>query len=307
MYLLAIITLVAGCVSLGSVLFDLVNVYLPDLTQVGSWYFQSILSSLRMGMATLIIVFPIFAWLTRTLNKDLETAPERRESRIRKWLLYLTLFVAALFVIGDLVSILRSFLNGELTTRFLIKSGIVLAIAGSTFYYYLSYLRWQSIKWASILGKVIIVLVIATIVFGFYVSGSPMKSRSERMDQTRISDLQNIQSQIVNYWQSKTVIPQKLSELNDSISGFVIPVDPETGLSYEYIPGTPVEDGAVKFELCAIFKTNTSSSPFIPMGDPAGRPTKAIYPLADNWDHGTGRVCFSRSIDPQLYPPKINQ
>ena len=305
MYLLAVITLVASCIALGSVLFDMVNVYLPDVTQAGSWYFQSILSSLRMGLATLIIVFPIFAWLTRALNKDIEASPEKRESRIRKWLLYFTLFVAALFVIGDLVSVLRSFLNGELTTRFLIKSAIILAIAGSSFSYYLSYLRWQNIKWANILSKIVIVVVIASIVFGFYISGSPLKSRNERMYQTRISDLQNIQQQIVNYWQSKTKIPTTLGELNDSISGFIVPVDPETGMSYDYKVGAIVAGSKTTFELCATFKTASIVNTFAPAPTPVKMGLIDPYSGADNWDHSSGRSCFFRSIDPQLYPPRI--
>jgi len=305
MYLLAIITLVASCIAWGSVLFDMVNVYLPDVTQAGSWYFQSILSSLRMGLATLIIVFPIFVWLTRTLNKDLEISPERRESIIRKWLLYFTLFVAALFVIGDLVSVLRSFLNGELTTRFLIKSVIILAIAGSAFSYYLSYLRWQNIRWAGILSKIIIVAIIASMVFGFYISGSPLKSRNERMDQTRISDLQNIQQQIVNYWQSKTKIPTILSELNDSISGFIVPVDPETGMDYEYKVGAVMAGSRATFELCATFKTASIVNTFAPAPTPIKMGLIDPSSGADNWDHSSGRSCFSRSIDPQLYPPRV--
>ncbi len=307
MYLLAVVTLVASAIALGALLFDIVNIYLPDVTQVGSYYLQGIFSSLRMSLATLIIVFPIFAWLTRMLNKDLESNPERRESKIRKWLLYFTLFVSALFIIGDLVSVLRSFLNGELTVRFLFKSFIVLAIAGKIFYYYLSYLRWQNIKWAKILGRTAMGVVIVSIALAFYISGSPIQSRNERMDQARVSDLQNIQYQVVNYWQSKTKIPPSLNELNDSISGFRVPLDPETGLNYEYIPGLPVSGGGIRFELCAIFKTNIVSNSSIPIvNQPVGATSKGWYG-PDNWDHEAGRVCFSRLIDPQLYPPKVQQ
>jgi len=51
----------------------------------------------------------------------------------------------------------------------------------------------------------------------------------------------------------------------------------------------------LSFDLCAIFKTesqNSGGNKAVPM----------VYPYYNqNWDHGAGRVCFSRTIDPQLY------
>jgi hypothetical protein len=60
---------------------------------------------------------------------------------IRKWLIYFTLFAAALIIIGDLVTLLNRFLEGELTVRFLLKVLAVFFVAGSVFYYYLWDLR----------------------------------------------------------------------------------------------------------------------------------------------------------------------
>src|SRR5438132_4874360 len=43
-----------------------------------------------------------------------------------KWLIYLTLFVAALIIIGDLVSLIYNFLGGDVTIKFVLKALSVL-------------------------------------------------------------------------------------------------------------------------------------------------------------------------------------
>ena len=72
--------------------------------------------------------------------------PEKRNLRIRKWLIYFTLFAAALIIIGDLVALIFSLLGGELTVRFLLKVVTIFFVAGSVFYYYLWDLRRHNIE-----------------------------------------------------------------------------------------------------------------------------------------------------------------
>ena len=80
--------------------------------------------------------------------------------------------------------------------------------------------------------------------------------------------------------------------LRDSISGFTIPQDPE-GKVYKYNLGD-----TVSFELCATFNQASQKNQPAP-----------IYPgatgVGQNWDHSSGRVCFERTIDKQLYPPLV--
>jgi hypothetical protein len=80
--------------------------------------------------------------------------------------------------------------------------------------------------------------------------GSPKEQRAWRLDDKRVGDLQNLQSQIINYWQQKEKLPTSLSELSNPIMGYSLPVDPEfeKGNKYEYI----LVD-KMNFELCATF------------------------------------------------------
>ena len=141
LYLLSIVTLVVSAISFGILVFQYINVYFPDL--LTDYYLSpsSYYGSIRQALAALIVIFPVYVWVSRFLKKDIDENPEKRELKIRKWLLYLTVFVAALVIIGDLVTLINTFLNGELTARFILKVLTIFFIAGSVFSYYFSELR----------------------------------------------------------------------------------------------------------------------------------------------------------------------
>jgi hypothetical protein len=73
--------------------------------------------------------------------REVESSPERLQSGVRKWLTYIALLLTAGTMIGDLVVFLTTFLQGELTLRFVLKAIVVILIAGSIFWYYLGSLR----------------------------------------------------------------------------------------------------------------------------------------------------------------------
>jgi len=133
------------------------------------------------------------------------------------------------------------------------------------------------------------IVVLAAVVYAFFIVGSPATARLIQFDQQKVSNLADIQSQIVNYWQSKEKLPESFSDLTDPISGYKAPTDPQSGASYEYF----INDATtLSFALCATF--NKPSQKIA---------SEVMYPVNENWDHASGRVCFERTIDRQLYPP----
>jgi len=135
MYLLLFLTLYVSAISLGTLLFQLVNTWLPDaLTDMYSGTAR--LSMIRQSTASLIIAYPIFMWMTVLLRKGIKKDPDKRASKIRKWLTYITLFLAAGTIIGDLIALVNNLLNGDLTFRFILKILIIGGIAGLIFGYY---------------------------------------------------------------------------------------------------------------------------------------------------------------------------
>ena len=140
-------------------------------------------------------------------------------------------------------------------------------------------------------------LVLITIVAGFFIIGTPQQMRAMKQDAIRVQDLQNIQWQVVNFWQQKQSLPASLDELRDPIANSMIPNDPATGKPYLYKRNSPLD-----FALCATFATTGDSMRY----GPTARPVELVAsgkPIEDSWTHAVGEVCFDRSIDPERYPP----
>jgi hypothetical protein len=296
MHLLMIGMLYVGAFSFVSLWFDYINFLFPDAL---NYYYQGILDGILFATATLVVVFPVYLLLSRLLEKEMAADPEKRELRARKWLVYLTLFIAAIAIIVDVVRLIYDFLSGALTTPFFLKIFVVLLVAAAVFGYYLWDVRRKSgaeTKIPKTLALVVSLVVFGSIVGGFFIVGTPSHQREARLDNQRISDLQNMQSQIINYWQQKNTLPAKLSNLADSISGFVPPKDPETGMEYEYSVKDPLS-----FELCAAFKTASIGTD---MTGGYSKPLPIGYsgdPYNQNWSHQAEHTCFLRAIDPELY------
>jgi hypothetical protein len=250
-------------------------------------------------MAVLIVLFPLCIVLMRIVHKSIEADPSRRDLWIRRWALYLTLFVAGVTVAGDLITLIMYFFNGDVTMRFALKVLVVLLVAGAGFVHFLADLRdyWQQNPSKSrIVGYAAGALVLITIGAGFFIIGTPWQAREYRYDSERISHLQNIQSEIINYWRSKEVLPKQLENLNNSLSSFYLPTDPKTHEAYEYSVLSPLT-----FELCATFAAETQPYAVEQRSVPVKYPGEQGAP--DNWHHMEGRTCFTRSIDRDLYPP----
>lgn len=136
LHLISIITLYASAISLGTVLFQFINIVLPDtLQQYDSIdYARRIL---RDGVSFLIIMFPAYIATLWLLKKSYDVDETKRNVRIRKWLVYFTLFASILVIMFSLVRVINTFLNGDLTLRFGLKVLVVMAISGLVLGYYL--------------------------------------------------------------------------------------------------------------------------------------------------------------------------
>jgi len=164
-------------------------------------------------------------------------------------------------------------------------------VAGAVFGYYIAELK-QNAGLAKLIGRASMALVVLSVAYGFFVAGSPFEARIRKFDRARVSDLQNTQSQIVEFWRQKERLPETLDELSDSISGYKPPKDPENSKPYDYIKGKELS-----FELCASFSLASTAEEETSYRD-------VYYPYPnDIWVHEAGKQCFKRVIDPERYPP----
>lgn len=291
--LLATITLYVGVVSFISLLFQYISYLYPDQL---NFYFNGISNQIRLSSAALIVVFPVFILLSWLIGKDLTANPQKRELKSRRWLIYLTLFISAATIITDLVTMFYNFYSGDLTIQFFLKILVIFLVAAVVFGYYAWELKrpFGPARLPEISAWGSLILVFAAITAGFFIVGSPATQRDRRFDEQRINNLQILQNEIINYWTQKDVLPLKLDVLKNSVSGFSPPVDPQTGQTYEY----NIKSKLI-FELCANFKKLSLN----PTGNIKIRSSVPIYndSFSQNWNHGVGRVCFERTIDPQFY------
>lgn len=140
-YLLLYTSLLICAVQFGHLVFELIDRSFPDTAAQAEYWRNSGGESIRFAISSLIIAFPLFMFLSHIVAKGIKANPAMRLSWVRKWLTYLTLFVAATVLMGDLISLLTRFLGGDLTTRFVLKSLTVAAISGTIFGYYFLGLR----------------------------------------------------------------------------------------------------------------------------------------------------------------------
>lgn len=136
LYLVMFGMLYFSAYNLGSLLFQFVNLAIPDpaFEQMRN-YSNGII---RFSVSALVVAFPVFLFISWRIEKQIRAEPAQRLSTIRKWLTFLTLAIASCIIVGDLISLFNSFLSGEMTVRFALKVLIVGGISGSIFLYYLS-------------------------------------------------------------------------------------------------------------------------------------------------------------------------
>jgi hypothetical protein len=281
LYLVLFATLYATAFNVGAVLFVGVDRWMPDASQ--PWEAARLAEASRGGTAGLLIAFPIFLSLSYVIGRGVRLDPEKRASKIRKWLTYITLFVAAMVLIGDLTFLVFKLLSGELPTRVLLKVLVVLVIAGIVFLHYLADLRGEEREAAGatrarVPPRAVAAATLAVLVLGLVTAGSPRLERLRRLDELRLEDLRAIRQGIGNWTQKGRALPASLGALATDPDSPVLRLrDPETQKPYDY---RLIDDR--HYELCATFATADS------LGN-AGHPGEA----AGFWKHPVDRTCYT--------------
>ncbi|MBP9751221.1 MAG: hypothetical protein KBC95_05245 [Candidatus Peribacteraceae bacterium] len=298
LHLLSFACLYIGLGSLIFLYFNCLEWLFPDPAFDYNTYVDNDWSGLRWQMAMVIVTFPIFIWISKIIANDIRQHPEKNRSGLRRWLTYLTLFLTALVLIGDGVTLVWYMLEGELTIRFILKVLIVLALAGDTFLYYLGSLRpgandrqiagMRRGRWLELKAWI---FVLVAIVWGFALVGNPLTQRERRLDEQRVSDLQSIvnelSTQVRGPQRDATTAPTLLKPVPATLQAIVDAavytrpriVDPETNEPYGYT----VKD-ADTVELCADFAEARDRE----------------YDIS--WDHPAGRHCYTIDLLGLNYP-----
>jgi hypothetical protein len=290
--------------ALGILYFQIINVSFPDALDAMNWGYSAVTSTIHYSMAALLIGFPLYYASIRLWFRKFREDEGRTESKLSKWLTYLVLLVAAITIVGDLITTVFTLLQGEITVRFFLKALTIFGIAGAIFGFY--YLERRRIQYHAdiprrhflLFGRGTAGAIVIGIGLGFWLSGSPTTERNRSFDQTRSENLASLSSCIEQYASNLGALPASLSELTRSSQYSYCQsntTDPETGTEYEYRVVTPSKaQGAGRvgeYELCADFALATNVRAAW-----NGYGTNGIW-----YEHGVGRSC--NTLSAQLLIP----
>ncbi|MEY4602246.1 MAG: hypothetical protein RL292_187 [Candidatus Parcubacteria bacterium] len=281
--LAALVALYSSVGALLSLLFTVIEKAYPTVNNYYSYYSPSI----SFPVATLIILFPLYILFMWLIEKDLTSSVEARMSGIRKWLVYITLFISGGLIVGDLVAVVYKFIDGQdLTAGFLYKALSIIVIAGMVFGYYITDARNKlTSRCKKTALSLATLLVVVAIIIGFVVIGSPKTQRLMKSDQAKVSDLQNLASQVRYFYDMSKTLPASFEELAQSNSyGGYSYVDAQTQVPYVYTIINPTT-----FELCAEFNLDQSNK--------ATGTIKTNPIQGDIWGvHTQGLYCFRQIV-----------
>ncbi|MCA9359207.1 hypothetical protein KC926_03310 [Candidatus Kaiserbacteria bacterium] len=271
-------------------IFGIINLAFPDAA-AGAWEAESAAGSVRIGIAIVVVFFPTYIYLTRIVNQNRRQNSDNHYLSLTKWLIYLSLVVGGAVLLGDLVAVMISFLEGDITQRFVLKALAVLVVIGGAFYYYAKDAKgyWvQNEKQSIIFATLMSVIVLTSVIVGFMQIPTPTEYRSQKLDQTQLNDLQSIQWRIEEHIATNGNLPENLEALYQNQSQ-VLPTAPENRDEYSY------EVTETGFELCATFSKSSEQDSYYsrPYTKEFETPT-IINP--DNWNYAEGRYCFERVV-----------
>jgi hypothetical protein len=274
-----VVAFYSSVTALISLIFSYIDIAYPDVLN-GSSYYGGYGDSIPYTMATLLVMAPAAAALMYVIRLVIQHDSSRQVLWVRRWAILLTIFIAGAVILGDFITLFTTYLNGEIAVRFVLKILIVFLLS---FAIGLHFLADNMGYWASNQRKAnsvsvaALLLCILTIVSGFVLLGSPATIRLQHLDQQKVTDLQNLESNIYMYAENKTTLPVKLTDIEDNNYSYGLHfVDAQTNKPYEY----RVRSSTV-YELCAVFNKQTST---IAYSEDTNNPI--------GW-HDAGRSCFT--------------
>lgn len=283
-YMLSLVALIFTALSSGMIIFQIINKLIPDVPGFFQGSFSD--SSLKYAISQLIIAAPIFFLTMRQIHKYLYSGELDNNSGIRKWLTYFMLFVSSVVLIGWLIGTLNSFMQGELTTKFLLKAITAIGISATVFSYFFYDIKRKEVKGMHdsrirmfLIGSLIVVA--GALAGSLFVVESPTEARNRKLDSMVVIDFNEIDQAINIYYSENKKLPKTLVTLQEDIS-FLRDndlQDPVTNKPYEY-----KITGDKTYELCASFRTES------------GNKTSRNYYFDDRWHHKAGEQCLAQTV-----------
>ncbi|WP_135502598.1 DUF5671 domain-containing protein [Roseovarius aestuariivivens] len=176
-----------------ALLFGQANLWIPER---GDVLLRGQMSGLRWPMAAVIVFVPVFWALDRADRRATRADASRRHGLMRRWLSAIAMLLAAITLLGDALYLIYSWLDGQITPRFLVKSAIVAIMAVLVLAYFREDrdlpLRWLSFP----AGWALAALAVAALGLSFWTVGGPAQGQMEQRDRWRVADLTRLANDV---------------------------------------------------------------------------------------------------------------
>ena len=295
-YLISLISLTFIVLSVGNIIFQIINKHVVDIINTYSGTYSA--SSLKFAIASLIIATPIYYLSVNQINKNLSKGKLAIDNGARRWLTYLILFVSSVVAIGWLIAILYSFLDGDLTIKFTLKTITALGLASIVASYYFFDIKREKIKskhsnTIKYYFYATLAFIIITFVSGLFFVESPKQTRQRKLDNLTLEKFNRITNAINNFYTDNDRLPNNLQELTKDIE-YLTNIDVRNAENSEIIEYKILEEK--KYAICATFhlsniEINSSNYNY----------------FEKEWQHKAGYKCFSRKTKDLLVIPSIRE
>ena len=283
-YLFSFLSLLFVATGLGTILYQIINKIFPDAANGYSLADLFSQGAIKFGLASIIIAAPAYFLISFLITKYLYEGKILENSKVRKWITYIILFIASANILGDLISLVYNVLGGDMAARFVLKVLVILLIAGSIFGYYFWDMRKKNMMGVKYLGNKIsatasIAVIVIVFIGSFFIVDSPITARNKQIDSITISRIQDYKYSIESYYGKNYSLPASLADIKES--GIFGGINNNESINITY-----KTTGQFTYQLCANFKTSNLQ---VNKNDQ--------YSYTDkNWQHDKGDKCFDQEI-----------
>ena len=149
MHVGATVALYSAVIAFIDLAFEIVNKLLPD--QLNNYWSAS---SIVWPISMLVVLVPVLYVIEWFIARDISKIIEKKDIWVRKWRIYLTLFLTGATIAVDLITLINTYLNGEISARFIYKVIIVFVVCSTVFKYYLFSVH-ESVRWTKLVKKTV--------------------------------------------------------------------------------------------------------------------------------------------------------
>ncbi|MBL7058168.1 hypothetical protein ISS03_02405 [Patescibacteria group bacterium] len=294
LYFISLLSLVFSVMAVGNIVFQLINKHVIDIINVyGSMYSPD---ALKFALSSLIISAPVYYASVISIHKSLFSGKLDKDAAVRRWLTYFIIFVCGVVVIGWLIAIVYSILDGDLTWKFSLKTLTVIVIAATVGSYYFRDIKKEKVEKvkdnvAKIYLYATLVALLVVFVSGILFVESPRQTRLRKLDNLTIEKFERIGNSLNEYYNNNNRLPVKLEDLAVGVIylGDLDIRSVDAGKIFEYRAFEGEE-----YKICAKFNLSNreelgSNRDFI----------------SDVWPHGAEYTCFIKNIN--KYGREINR